>query len=93
MTQSRSRRSQYLKYLNELRELSPQFDQAPDVQRGLEDDFVNEINEDELSFWVDPLDGSSGLADGHTEHLTCIIGVSVKNRPLIGVIHKIRDET
>jgi 3'-phosphoadenosine 5'-phosphosulfate (PAPS) 3'-phosphatase len=37
---------------------------------------------------VDPLDGSSGLAEGHTEHLTCIIGVSINKRPVLGVVHK-----
>lgn len=41
-----------------------------------------------MTFWVDPLDGSSGLVNGHTEHLTCIIGVAVNKRPLVGVIHK-----
>jgi 3'-phosphoadenosine 5'-phosphosulfate (PAPS) 3'-phosphatase len=41
-----------------------------------------------LTFWVDPLDGSSGLAQGHTEHLTCIIGISYKKRPLLGIVHK-----
>ena len=44
--------------------------------------------EEDLTFWVDPLDGSSGLAQGHTEHLTCIIGVSLNKRPLLGVVHK-----
>lgn len=41
-----------------------------------------------MTFWVDPLDGSSGLAEGHTEHLTSIIGVAVQERPLLGVVHK-----
>ena len=44
--------------------------------------------EEEITFWIDPLDGSSGLLKGHTEHITCIIGVSVGNRPLLGVLHK-----
>ncbi len=41
-----------------------------------------------MTFWVDPLDGSSGLTQGHTEHLTCIIGVSLFGRPILGVVHK-----
>ena len=64
---------------------------ASDVQRGLEtisQGFSNEVAEEDLTFWVDPLDGSSGLAEGHTEHLTCIIGVSLNKRPLLGVVHK-----
>lgn len=44
--------------------------------------------EKDLTFWIDPLDGSSGLAEGHTRHLTCIIGVSLNKRPLLGVVHK-----
>ena len=50
--------------------------------------FETELKESELTFWVDPLDGSSGLAAGHTEHVTCIIGVAYHNRPILGVIHK-----
>lgn len=46
------------------------------------------MREEDLTFWVDPLDGSSGLAEGHTEHLTCIIGVALNKRPLLGVVHK-----
>jgi 3'-phosphoadenosine 5'-phosphosulfate (PAPS) 3'-phosphatase len=67
------------------------FSQASDLQRGFEtisSGFQNEVKEDDLTFWVDPLDGSSGLAEGHTEHLTCIIGVAVQNRPLLGIVHK-----
>ena len=37
---------------------------------------------------MDPFDGSSGLAKGHLEHLTCLIGVSIQNRPRLGIIHK-----
>jgi 3'-phosphoadenosine 5'-phosphosulfate (PAPS) 3'-phosphatase len=68
-----------------------EFEKASDVQRGfhsLKHGFENEVNENELTFWVDPLDGSSGLAEGHTEHLTCIIGVAINKRPLLGVVHK-----
>lgn len=50
-------------------------------------DIIN-LNEEDLTIWVDPLDGSKGFTEGHVHHLTCIIGVSVRNRPLLGVIHK-----
>lgn len=46
------------------------------------------MDESDLTFWVDPLDGSSGFAKGYLNHVTCIIGVSIKNRPRLGVIHK-----
>ena len=71
---------EFERYLNELVQINErEFMKASDVQRGfdsLSQGFQNEVNEEDLTFWVDPLDGSSGLAKGHTEHLTCIIGVS-----------------
>ena len=74
------RRPEYERYLNELVQLNERmFSKASDVKRGLDSlsqGFQNEVNEEDLTFWVDPLDGSSGLAKGHTEHLTSIIGVS-----------------
>jgi 3'-phosphoadenosine 5'-phosphosulfate (PAPS) 3'-phosphatase len=74
------------------------FGEAPDVLRGLDSldsgFIMDELKEEDLTFWVDPLDGSSGLAEGHTEHLTCIIGVAFEKRPLLGVVHKpFADET
>ena len=47
-----------------------------------------EFNETELTVWVDPLDGSKGFSQGFTNHLTCIIGIGVRNRPRIGIMHK-----
>lgn len=86
------RREKFARYLNDLLEMNPEaFSQATDLQRGIEtisSGFQNEVKEEDLTFWVDPLDGSSGLAEGHTEHLTCIIGVAVQERPLLGIVHK-----
>jgi hypothetical protein len=28
------------------------------------------------------------MANGHIDHLTCIIGVAVNKRPFLGVVHK-----
>lgn len=44
--------------------------------------------EKDLTFWVDPLDGSAGFAKGYLSHITTMIGVSINNRPRLGVIHK-----
>jgi 3'-phosphoadenosine 5'-phosphosulfate (PAPS) 3'-phosphatase len=89
---SKVRRGHYQRYLNDLISINEEeFMSASDVKRGLDSvhtGFQNDINEEDLTFWIDPLDGSSGLAQGHTEHLTCIIGVSVQKRPLLGVVHK-----
>ena len=68
--------------------MNPQFGHASDVQNAFAKGFTNEIYEDELTIWVDPLDGSKGFTEGHTHHLTCMIGVSIKNRPRLGIIHQ-----
>jgi len=53
------------------------------------DEFLNdEVNEEDVCFWIDPLDGTGGFVNGHTEHVTCNIGISVKGKPLFGVIGK-----
>lgn len=52
-------------------------------------DFLNDtVDENEVCFWIDPLDGTGGFVKGHTEHVTCNIGVSVRGKPLFGVIGK-----
>jgi len=82
------RRLSYLKYLEDLLSFNYDFIKADDVKRGLDDIFNNEVAEKDLTFWIDPLDGSKGLVEGHTEHLTTIIGVCIKNRPILGIVHK-----
>jgi 3'-phosphoadenosine 5'-phosphosulfate (PAPS) 3'-phosphatase len=90
--QASVRKQGFERYLSDLSKLGEgEFSEASDVQRGirtLSSGFENEIEENDLTFWVDPLDGSSGLAQGHTEHLTCIIGVAVNKRPILGIVHK-----
>lgn len=52
-------------------------------------DFLQETTfEDDICFWIDPLDGTGGFVNGHTEHVTCNIGITVKGKPLFGVIGK-----
>lgn len=52
-------------------------------------DFLTDtINEEDVCFWVDPLDGTGGFIEGSTEHVTCNIGISVKGKPLFGIIGK-----
>jgi 3'(2'), 5'-bisphosphate nucleotidase len=43
---------------------------------------------EELVVWVDPLDGTSEYTQGFLEHVTVLIGVSVNNRAVAGVIHQ-----
>lgn len=47
---------------------------------------ADSINEEDITFWVDPLDGTGGFVRGHTEHVTCNIGIAVKGKPLFGLI-------
>ena len=52
-------------------------------------DFLNdEVEEKDICFWIDPLDGTGGFVNGHTEHVTCNMGISIKGKPLFGVIGK-----
>lgn len=64
--QSKLRKSKFQGYLNELISINEEkFMSSADVQRGLDSisqGFQNEVAEEDLTFWVDPLDGSSGLA-------------------------------
>jgi 3'(2'), 5'-bisphosphate nucleotidase len=46
------------------------------------------MDERDLTIWIDPLDGSKGFTEGHLNHITCIIGISIKNRPRLGIVHK-----
>jgi 3'-phosphoadenosine 5'-phosphosulfate (PAPS) 3'-phosphatase len=51
-------------------------------------EFPDEFFEEEMTIWIDPLDGTKGFTEGHLNHITCLIGVSIRGRPRIGVIHK-----
>jgi 3'-phosphoadenosine 5'-phosphosulfate (PAPS) 3'-phosphatase len=41
-----------------------------------------------MVIWIDPIDGTKGLTQGHVDHLTCLIGVSINGCPRIGIVHK-----
>lgn len=51
-------------------------------------EFPDELYEEEMVIWLDPLDGTKGFTEGHMNHITSMIGVAVNGRPRIGVIHK-----
>lgn len=51
-------------------------------------EFPDEFYEDEMEIWIDPLDGTKGFTEGHMSHITSLIGVSIRGRPRIGIIHK-----
>ncbi|KAL4717918.1 hypothetical protein ACJJTC_001336 [Scirpophaga incertulas] len=46
------------------------------------------IQEKDIVVWVDPLDGTSEYTQGFLEHVTVLIGISVNEEPVAGVIHQ-----
>ena len=71
-----------------MRHLCPDFQDAPDFKEDINKFHKLEYPEKDLTLCIDPLDGSKGFSEGHTHHLTCIIGVAYRNRPRLGIIHK-----
>ena len=51
-------------------------------------EFPDEFFEEEMVIWIDPLDGTTGFTEGHLNHITSMIGVTINGRPRIGIIHK-----
>lgn len=47
-----------------------------------------DVNDDDFVVWVDPLDGTSEYTQGFLDHVTVLIGVSIKNSAVGGVIHQ-----
>jgi 3'(2'), 5'-bisphosphate nucleotidase len=43
---------------------------------------------DQLTVWVDPLDGTKEFADGYLDHVTILIGIAVGNEAVAGVINQ-----
>ena len=48
----------------------------------------NDVKDEDVIVWVDPLDGTSEFAQGLLDHVTILIGLSVKGRAVGGVIHQ-----
>lgn len=51
-------------------------------------DTLTHINEKDLVIWVDPLDGTSEYTQGILEPVTVLIGLSIQNKAVGGVIHQ-----
>jgi len=50
--------------------------------------FENEYSAKDIAVWIDPIDGTKALAEGDLEHVTNLIGITVRGRPKVGVMHK-----
>ncbi|XP_026746789.1 3'(2'),5'-bisphosphate nucleotidase 1-like isoform X2 [Trichoplusia ni] len=49
---------------------------------------LHSVKEEDIVVWVDPLDGTSEYTQGFLEHVTVLIGISVNDKPVAGVIHQ-----
>jgi len=52
----------------------------------LEDPFS--FNAEDLSVWIDPIDGTRELCAGRLENVTCMIGVVYNKIPIMGLVHR-----
>uniref|UniRef100_A0A1A9W5P8 3'(2'),5'-bisphosphate nucleotidase 1 n=1 Tax=Glossina brevipalpis TaxID=37001 RepID=A0A1A9W5P8_9MUSC len=48
----------------------------------------NDVKEEDMVIWVDPLDGTSEYAHGLLEHVTVLVGIAVKDSAVGGIIHQ-----
>lgn len=51
-------------------------------------DNLKQVNESDIVIWVDPLDGTSEYTKGYLEHVTVMIGLSIRDEAIGGVIHQ-----
>lgn len=49
---------------------------------------LKDVTEKDLVIWVDPLDGTSEYTKGFLEHVTVLIGVSINEEAVGGVLHQ-----
>ncbi|XP_050530331.1 3'(2'),5'-bisphosphate nucleotidase 1 [Daktulosphaira vitifoliae] len=49
---------------------------------------LSNIKEDQITIWVDPLDGTSEFTKGLVDHVTTLIGICVDNDAVAGVIYQ-----
>jgi len=46
------------------------------------------VKPDDVTIWVDPLDGTREFTEGLYDHVTVLIGISMNGKPIAGVIHQ-----
>ena len=47
-----------------------------------------EMNIEDVTVWVDPLDGTQGFVEGSCRGVTTLIGIAYRGKPLFGLIHE-----
>lgn len=56
-------------------------------KKSLPDQYKKATMED-LTVWVDPLDGTKEYTEGHLDHVTVLIGIALGDQAVAGVIHQ-----
>lgn len=46
------------------------------------------VTEEQITIWVDPLDGTTEFVKGYLEHVTVLIGISVDGESIAGIINQ-----
>lgn len=46
------------------------------------------VDDEDFTIWVDPLDGTSEYTQGFVEHVTVLIGIAIKHQAIGGIIHQ-----
>lgn len=65
-----------------------QITQTESEIRALFDVSQVDIDVDDVTLWIDPLDNTAGFVDRKLEEVTVLIGLSVKGEPVGGIIHQ-----
>ncbi|OWF38632.1 3'(2'),5'-bisphosphate nucleotidase 1-like isoform X3 [Mizuhopecten yessoensis] len=50
--------------------------------------FLEDVTDDQVVIWVDPLDGTAEYTQGFLDHVTVLIGIAVKGHAVGGVINQ-----
>ncbi|ESO87715.1 hypothetical protein LOTGIDRAFT_127279 [Lottia gigantea] len=51
-------------------------------------EYLQNVTDEEIVIWVDPLDGTAEYTQGYLDHVTVLIGVAVKGTAVGGVIYQ-----
>lgn len=50
--------------------------------------YTEELRAKDVAVWIDPIDGTRALMDGNLDQVTSLVGITVKGRPRVGIVHK-----
>ncbi|XP_056424348.1 3'(2'),5'-bisphosphate nucleotidase 1 isoform X2 [Hyla sarda] len=62
--------------------------QSEDILKAAFPSQYNNIKEEELVVWVDPLDGTKEYTEGLLDHVTVLIGIAYEGKAIAGVINQ-----